>query len=481
MAVTLASCDSGTPPQYTIDPAALELELQEAIEQFECGYSTFAWVALGHEDVLESWAGVASSAAVYRASAVGGECDTSTASQAWFDQFMGARASLSNAHGTGLYDLMRAEPPQAEIERLSAIAAIYMAASLAHFGEFFCETTFDGGDLLAPDDVLAMAEEWLTDRALVHIDALGDFALPGGISSSARTLALALRARVRWTRGNLTGAADDAEDVPQGFTAWITRDDGATRRNRVYTSAQAIVYSILQRSNDWWSGSPNPATGAAWPSPIPFTGYWFLGIATDGRAVDDQGHPVRWAEEMRDAQEQPIPLLGGAVADARVPHGPRTLAGPGPYEVPEPYADEPDDIPFVSWREMWLIRAEAAGGQGAIDRVNELRTATGLPEVGYISGATATAEQIRYMVIEERRRELYGEGGRYWATKLRNLDLLWFPRGEGQTTRQGYFLQGGVRLAMPDSVYETNAHLVAVGGLAARGTGCDPVESPVFP
>jgi hypothetical protein len=149
--------------------------------------------------------------------------------------------------------------------------------------------------------------------------------------------------------------------------------------------------------------------------------------------------------------------------------------------VPEPYADEPDDIPFVSWREMWLIRAEAAGGQGAIDRVNELRTAAGLPEVGYISGATATAEQIRYMVIEERRRELYGEGGRYWATKLRNLDLLWFPRGEGQTTRQGYFLQGGVRLAMPDSVYETNAHLVAVGGLAARGTGCDPVESPVFP
>jgi hypothetical protein len=357
-----------------------------------------------------------------------------------------------------------------------------MAATLDHFGEFYCEMAFDGGDMLSPDDVLAMAESWISDRALLHITNGGDFPVANGISSSAETMARGLRARIRWARGDLDGAAQDAELVPLGFTAWVTREAGDTRRNRIYVSATSVALSYLTYPNTLWNPalrSPNPATGLPWPDPIPFTGYVFLGVLPDGRAVDDAGNAVFWASG-RDAAGEPIPLDDGAVADTRVPHQFVWLSGPsGIFDVPSRYRSVQDDIPLVDWEEMWLIRAEHEGGRGAIDRVNELRTDAGLPLVTYIDGITATPEQIRMMLLEERRRAFFGEGGRYWSTKIQNPDVLWFPRGEGQT---GPFpLQGGVRLAMPDAEYTTNAHFIALGGLAARGTGCAPLEAPVFP
>ena len=61
---------------------------------------------------------------------------------------------------------------------------------------------------------------------------------------------------------------------------------------------------------------------------------------------------------------------------------------------------EGDDLPLLNWKEMWLIRAELEGGQTAIDLVNELRVADGLPPVTYITGATATPNQIKYMIFE---------------------------------------------------------------------------------
>ncbi len=468
------------------DPSNAQAQVYSAIALFECGYSAFGWVALGHEDVFESVAGVAGTVHVFRPTPFTGVCDATQASGAWFDQIMGSRAMLSNGQGTGVYDRMRDEWSMGpEEERLSAIAAIYMAAALSHFGEFYCEVTFDGGDLVAPDDVLAMAEEWITDRALVHIANYGDFALPNGISTSAQTMAIGLRARIRWARGDLVGAVADAEAVPQGFTAWVTRESGATRRNKIYDSGTSS-FSGLLGVNAYWNPAvrrPNPATGQLWPNPIPFTGYIFLGVMPDGRVVDDAGYPVRWAQELRAPapSSAPIPLGNGAIADVRVPHVFLSISGPAPREVPRRYTRVEDDIPLVDWDEMWLIRAEHAGGQTAIDLVNQLRAVAGVPLITYIDGATATPQQIRYMLLEERRRVLYTDAGRYWSTKIRNTDVLWFPRAEGRTGSGVYLLQGGVRLALPDNEYLSNPFLVARGGLAARGTGCDPAEAPVFP
>ncbi len=469
------------------DPANAQSQVYSAVALFECGYSAFGWVALGHEDVLESVAGVAGTVHVFRSTPFTGVCDTAQASGAWFDQIMGSRAMLSNAQGTGVYDRLQGEwslgPDE---ERLSAISAIYMAAALSHFGEFYCEVTFDGGDMLEPDDVLAMAEDWITNRALVHIANFGDFALPNGISTSAQTMAIGLRARVRWARGDLVGAVVDAATIPQGFTAWVTRESGATRRNKIYDSGTSgSPFSGMLGVNSYWNPAvrrPNPATDLLWPNPIPFTGYIFLGLMPDGRAVDENGYPVRWAQEGRSCSaSQPVPLGNGAVPDPRVPHVLKCVSGPAPREVPNLFTSVADDMPLVDWEEMWLIRAEHAGGQTAIDLVNEMRTLAGVPLVTYVDGATATAQQIRYLLLEERRRVLYSDAGRYWSTKIQNADVLWFPRAEGVTSSGVYTLQGGVRLALPDNEYLTNPFLLARGGLAARGTGCDPAEAPVFP
>ena len=128
---------------------------------------------------------------------------------------------------------------------------------------------------------------------------------------------------------------------------------------------------------------------------------------------------------------------------------------------------------MVNWKDMWLIRAELEGGQRAIDLVNEVRAADALPSVTYAD--PANAKQIRYMVIEERRRALFLEG-RFFSTKLENLDLLWFPRAEGRNpNRNGSVYSGGVRLLMPGDEYTLNPNL----GLAKRGTGCAQHERPV--
>ena len=84
------------------------------------------------------------------------------------------------------------------------------------------------------------------------------------------------------------------------------------------------------------------------------------------------------------------------------------------------------------------------------------------------------------MLLEERRREFFAEGARFWSTKIQNVDALWFPRGEGQTPYQGYNLQGGVRLPMPADEYTGNPNFVEAGGLSIRGTGCAAAEAPVI-
>jgi hypothetical protein len=297
-------------------------------------------------------------------------------------------------------------------------------------------------------------------------------------------MAYGLRAQVRWMAGNKTGALADAAQVPAGFTAWVTRDvgvtstsqDDMTRQNRGWTSGTGGGFFELYDPIDWWTGKglPNPVTGKPWATPIPFTGWTYLGILPDGRAVRDDGVPIRY-------QVGPAPwrnahgVTAGAVPDTRVQHTTRQIQGKqATGEVPAKYTGQDSDIALVNWREMVLIRAELEGGQRAIDLVNELRVAAGLPRVTYITGATATAEQIRYMIIEERRRALFYEA-RFFYTKLKNLDLLWFPRRVGGTRVQNHIFQGGIRYTMPTGEYVANVNL----STADMATGCAPNERPV--
>jgi hypothetical protein len=482
-------------------PESAETQINSIIALFECGYTAFGLTALGPEDVMESVAG-AGAQHHYQAAPSTGNCDGSSASTAYFDQLMGARAMVSNdpaklvptatGPANGVYDRINGEwQLGATGERLSAIAAIYMGASLTHFGEFLCEMAFDGSDMITPPEVLGLAEDWITDRALVHINTVGDFAMPNGASSSARLMALSIRSRIHWANRDYAAAAADAATVlaaNPNFVAWITREAGETRRNKIYHSATAVGFSGGLGVNTWWNGairSPNPVTGQLWPTQIPFTGYLFLGIMPDGRTLEAGNLPVRYAQEIRDGQRNPIPLNNGAVPDTRVQHIYKGIQGPNPREVPNRYTADENDIPYMTWQELRLIQADYAFSQGnfpaVIDHINALRAFANLPQIsGAYRASLTNATAVRHLLIEERRREFYAEGGRYWSTKIQNTDLLWFPRAQGSTTT-GYNYAGVVRQHFPTDEFETNPYFIARGGLSARGTGCTTLPGSQAP
>jgi hypothetical protein len=485
--------------------------------------SAFSWVAMGHEDIFESVAGVAGTVHVFRHTPVTGTCDSSTAAQAWFDQIMGTRqlvstdpAKLGNYGGSspipGIYDRLidddwKSSPVVANGERLAAISAIYMGAALSHFGQFYCEGAIDGGNMITGPQFLALAEDWLTNRALVHIGTAGDFAMPNSAASgtvNAINTVRALRAQVRLAAGDLAGANADAVAVLGSnatFAFNITREAGAERRNKPYRSGTAgTPFSGMVGVNTYWQGptrQPNPATGQTWPNTIPFTGYIFLGVQPDGRTLEADNTPVRWAQELRNAAEQAVPLGNGASQDPRVTTLFKSIQGPAKREVPNRYPAATGDanpIPLAAFEELTMIRARFENEvndsrAAAIALINGIRpgapgctpvSATCIPDIsgallteltnGAVDNGLDDRTQMRYVILEEARRLFFGgESGRWYQWKIQNTDVAWFPRFQGYTAAGVYRLQGGVRLQFPDQEYQENTNF---GGLGDRGSGC---------
>lgn len=493
------------------DINSAEIQVNSAIALFECGYSAFGVTALGHGGYMQSIAGVFGGGHGYTVNAATGTCDSSSTSVAWFDQMMGSRAMLvtqpsrlvPTAQGTvtsdfpvgrGVYDRIQDEWGVQNVrdgERLSALAALYVAASLTQMGEFLCDMALDGSELLTPTDVLGLAETWI-GTALGHIANNGEFTMPFGVGPTATNMAIAMRARLRWANRDFAGAAADATTVltsDPDFVAWVTREAGVTRRNKIFHNVTDVSFSAMLGVHNFWNPAirrPNPATGQLWPDPIPFTGSIFLAIMPDGRTLEAGNIPVRWAAEVRNASGQPVSLGNGAVADTRAPHIYKGIQGPAKYEVPATYDGDDDDIPYMTWEELKLIQADRqleiatpVSLLNAIGLVNELRVAKGLPQVAAagayflsLTDGTNDAVEVRSLLYEERRREFFNEGPRFWSTKIQNTDIAWFPRAEGRTPFQNYNWQGGVRQILPDAEYEQNPYFIARGGRAARGSGC---------
>jgi hypothetical protein len=442
------------------DPTGAETIRNSVIGELETAFNQFVWEFYSREDgggTLLSSPGVDRFGASY-------ESDPGP----WFGWLASSRRFAYILHDRLEKEWTAAQVP--ERGRYMAISSMYAGAALGLMGGAMCDLAVDGGPLMTPDQTLALADQWLT-KAVAEIAAVpgGDFPLPYGISTSAKNMAYGLRAQVRWMKGDKTGALADAALVPRGFVAYVTRDTGPARRNQAYWDGPNFRFARLLDVHDWWTGSPNPVTGKPWPAVIPFTGYVSLGILPDGRAVRDDGLPIRVAGKYR------TPAEDQAVADTRVPFFPGLIQGLGtPTFIHNKYRAEDQDLPLVNWKEMFLIRAEIEGGQRAIDLVNEVRAADNLPRVTYLTGATATPDQIRYMIIEERRRALFVEG-RYFSTKLKNMDVIWFPRNEGKNpTRNDSQYGDAIRLLMPGGEYSLNTNLTP----QSRGTGCPARERP---
>lgn len=473
--VTLSACDNllevTLPAKLTDaaleDPKSAVAIRNSAIGEFETAYDYLVWQWYSREDA----GGTALGSAGVIADGVNFDVDIGSV----FGPLATARSFAYALHDKLANDKNWAGVPGRT--QIMAVSSIYAGAALGVMGSALCEVTIDGGPKKTPNEVLTLADEWLT-KALTEIGAT-DFAVPYGIATSAKAMAYGLRAQVRWMKGDNAGALADAALVPKGFVAYATRDiggsaksavGGVSRQNRSWNDGPNGRYSKLNGIVDWWTGAPNPVTGKAWPKAIPFTGYTELGILPDGRAVTDDGYPIRRATSPA------YPGLDAtAVADTRIPFTKGTLTGGGATieYIHNRYSQEGDDIPMLNWKEMWLIRAEVEGGQKAIDYVNDIRTADNLPKVTYASPENAT--QIRYMIIEERRRALFLQG-RYLFTKLKNLNLLFFPRAEGRNPNRGNTVySGGIRVIMPANEYTLNRNLTN----ADRGTACTAAERPV--
>ncbi len=438
------------------DPVGAGIQLNTVIGNFEEAYNGYLWEIFGREgggEIRLASAGTTNAAFRYGHSAD------------WFNQI-----SRSRNFAVSLHEKLDKEWTVKDVPLRSqylAITSLYAGAVTSWMGSTLCEVSLDAGPLLTIDKTYAEAETLLT-RAIAEIgSAGGDFAMPFGISTSAMTMAYGLRAQLRWMKGDNAGALADAVKVPQGFNAWVTREATPARRNLAFYNGNFLRYLELYDPIDWWIGPANPANNQLWPKPIPFTGYPNLGILPDGRAVRDDGLPIRTAGNYRTAIEST------AVADTRVKTELKQVQAKGALGyVPMRYTSEADDFPLVNWKEMWLIRAELEGGQAAIDKVNVLRTADGLPKVTYADPANAT--QIKYMIIEERRRALYLEG-RFFFTMLKNPDLLWFPRASGAAPGYGQQLNGGVRFVMPDNEFDLNKNLTKADRAANCAVGVKPV------
>ena len=475
VAATVAGCDEllevELPGQATEEgtfvPSQAALLVNSAIADIECSYSDFtAFEAAGFEDVASRtvgwWGGRFERPPT---PGTGGNCAGTQENQSgnWFKPLHKGRWMAEQ-----VYARLETEWTDPAVvpnrERLMALAALYAGFAYVQFGEFFCEVTADTGPLMTWTESLQEGEQWLT-TALGHMTTDFPIIIGDTIAPSAQQMAYLLRARARFaqnTPATDAAAVSDAQQVLNGFTSNVTRDAGGERSrwNRVYSGHVGLGWVALQGPIDWWSGGPDPVTGNPWPAVIPYTGYWELGVLPDGRAVSDTGHPIT----LDDA---------GAVTDTRVPVAEVAPQGIGTVTYPRweqrKYTNQGSDYALAKWEEARLIEAFVTGGQTAIDNVNAIRTAHGLPTVTYLAAGDAAG--IQNMLLEEARRTFFLEGGRWWSYKLRYN--LWFPRGQG-VDNWNFTYQTGVRMVFPDGEFTLNPNLTE----ADQGASCPPFQDP---
>jgi len=238
---------------------------------------------------------------------------------------------------------------------LTAKAAAYAGYSYILLGEGFCSAAVDGGPELTPADLFGIAEQ----RFTLAITTTTDPAL--------KNMALVGRARARINLGKPADAAADAKLIPKGFLFTAKFNDQTARsRNVVYAQlgrGQNITVAPGYRDVKF-AGVPDPR----------------VAVVNTGLIGFDKVSPI-W--------------------------NPTKASLPG------------SPIAIAKWQEAKLIIAEAAGGQTAVDAINELHAAANIPPF-----AGGTDAEIKAQIIEERRREFFLEGQRAYDIIRFQLPLV---------------------------------------------------------
>jgi hypothetical protein len=238
--------------------------------------------------------------------------------------------------------------------RFQATVRAYGAYALLALGEGYCEMTIDGGPIMTPDEVLRLSEARFTEAIQLATEAN----VPDILN-----LARVGRARVRLDLEDFAGARADAELVPAGYLKVASRDASSNRRWNVH-------HELVN--------GPNGRHAS---------------VADNYRELEFKGVPDPRVEVM---------TLGELSFDFVTIHW-----------FHDKTSDRITPVPLASYKEARLIVAEAAARTGDLETartiLNALHADAGLPAYE-VADIPAQNDVIR-AVIEERRRELFTEGG----------------------------------------------------------------------
>ncbi len=252
---------------------------------------------------------------------------------------------------------------------LQATVRAYGGFALVALGEGFCRMAINGGPIMTPTQVLQLAETWFTDAIGLAQQANNQDIL---------NMALVGRARVRLDLQNFAGAIADAQKVKVGYLKVATRDASSTRRydalceNVVCPQGKNATVAPNYR-NVTWQGVPDPR----------------VAVTNSGQLAFDNAQIWYYPTKKHTSRDYGLLL--------------------------------------ASYREARLFIAEASARTGdlatARQLINQMHTEAGIPS--YDPNGTDTQDAVIAQVIEERRRELFTEGGHRLNDQLRFRGTKW--------------------------------------------------------
>ncbi len=369
------------------NPQLADLLVRSAVSSFECAWSVYSAGTAHHSDEYINSSGNAGQRNYgWRIF----ESNDETLSTGECNQVYAMYAPLHMARfqANDVYNRLNtaefADVPN-RTRHLATLRA-YGGYALVALGEGWCEMTVPDeegvpGPLLTPDEVLRKAEARFSE-AITLAEQAGN--------ADLKNMALVGRARVRLDLEDWAGVIADASQVPPGYLKVATRGEEEARRyNRNYNQMNSRIQD-------------RHAT-----------------IAPDFRnlRIDAQGRPVEGPVDAKG-----VPTGGEGVADSRVEVVNYGLFGhnsvtPSWHHLK--YTSRSSPMPIASGKEARLFLAEAYVRTGQLEQarqiINTRRAELGLPTFD----APATQEEMLALVIEERRRELFVEGGHRMNDMLR--------------------------------------------------------------
>lgn len=273
-------------------------------------------------------------------------------------------------------------------------AALWAAYAYTYFAENYCRGAFDVGAEVTRQGMLQLAKDRFS-KAIQSATTVSD-------QPTLNTAYLG-RARVELLLGQTAEALADAQKVPAGFTRSVSRSAASTdRRNPIYN--RNITNKSMSIDPHYWTTTFN---GVADPRVK----------VTDAKAI--------------------------------------TTDGVTPLFTQGKYTSDSSPIRFASYTEAQLIIAEVSGGQTAVNIINALHTANGLPAF-----AGGSAQQIKDQIVEERRREFFLEARRLGDLRTYGGFAQW---AFGKNPFLGYQYGEVQCFPLPDAEVTNNPNLKPVG------------------